>query len=148
MVRPYWLASLALTGLGCDGASVSFEPVPAYVTLVTAGAVFDAGATSTVPVSLINHSSFTLGFGACTNMLLEQLTEAGWREVPAARNCTEEERLVGPGSQTTAHVPLPAETPAGAYRVRFRNIHVIMQYAPDDGLVPAAQLMTNVFAVR
>ena len=147
VVRQLLIAIIAGTSLNsCRGGTDSLEPVPPYVTLVTNGSSFQAG--SLVPVIIVNHSTFVLGYGPCTNMLLDMLTVAGWREVPMLRNCTEEERLVQPGSQATAQMPLPADAIAATYRVRFKFIHVIMQNAPDDGLVPRAQLMTNAFAIR
>jgi hypothetical protein len=89
-----------------------------------------------------------LEYRDCTEMVLELLAVSGWREVPVIRNCPERQGVIQPGSQVTSLMPMPDDVLAGTYRVRYKVIHVITQDASEYGKVPAAQLMTNVFAVR
>jgi hypothetical protein len=103
-----------------------------------------------VTVLITNHSQFGIAYNACRQLRLQVLVEAGWRDVSEAseRNCTDDLQGVAPESTRPAAMPIPQTVPPGSYRLRFDYLLVVNQYPPNDGLVPAQQLYTNVFAVR
>lgn len=125
--------------------SPALEPLPPYATVVTSPPRVSAG--TIVSITISNHSSFVLSFNPCSNVLLEVLTQDGWRLVADPKACTDELRGVLPETDYTVAHTLPARLAIGYYRIRIDRLYVRQQFGSNDGLVPSEQLTSNAFAV-
>src|SRR5687767_4105563 len=96
-LKQWFLAQIlgCVSLLSCHGIP-ALEPVPPYVTVVTTPPRVSAG--TAVSITLTNHSTYVLSFNPCSNVLLEVLTQDGWRLVADPKPCTEELRGVLPGT--------------------------------------------------
>jgi hypothetical protein len=95
---------------GCAGA---VDPDDRVVRLVVQEAV---ATDSAVTVRLINESSRAVGYNLCYSWLQRQTT-ASWVGVEQGRTCLAIAYGLGPHSEVTVRRALPADLPAGHYRI-------------------------------
>jgi hypothetical protein len=139
-------AGLAVAALGaCGGSTGPGTAVPPYVSLVTQATSYAPGAL--VAIELTNHTAFFIQAQTCGDVVLDKLTTSGWQPIPEKRACTDNIQGVDPNSTKIDGWDIPVNATAGTYRFRYEKMLVWPDGAPPF-YVPAAQLVTNVFAVR
>lgn len=97
-----------------------------------------------VPVTLRNAGRAEVGYNLCAGFLVLERDDDGWAvaPVPLTRTpdtaCTAQLNLMGPGEEAASTAYLPADLPAGSYRL-VTTVEV-------DGV--QQQLTTGAFRVR
>lgn len=119
--------------------------VPPYVSLITRATTY--GPDDAAEIDITNHTEFRIGHNVCSNGAVEKLTSMGWKRVPDTIGCTDQLFLAPPGAVSFTSRRIPATATPGTYRVRFAWM-VVMPEGVAEFPVPAAQLVTNAFAVR
>lgn len=111
--------SLNPAGAGTGDTSGGIQADTGGVTLSLDKTAYAPGATAVMTIR--SQRADTLGYNPCSNRSVEGQSPSGWVVHPEPnRVCTMELRLLLPGETQTAETDVPADLPAGTYRVVLR----------------------------